>query len=247
MKNWMDLILRAPEGDSPGGAGEIDNVLGGPPADAPPADAPPADAPPADAPPADAPPADAPPADAPPAELTDEQKAEAAAAEKAAKVPGEGENYEFDLPEGMELDSTLAEKAQPVLRELGLTTGQANQLAALLAETRQAEADAIVESYVTTQKSYVAAAKADPEIGAANWDTSVAQANQALQKFGTPELTAALREHGLQNHPEMIRFCKRIGLHTADDTLDTGSHVDTTEVPPEARWYGKTTATTKTK
>jgi hypothetical protein len=178
-------------------------------------------------------------------EQTPEEKAAAEAAAKLDKVPGEGELYEFALPEGMELDSTLAEKAQPVLKELGLTTGQANKLASLLAETRAAEADAIVENYVTIQKGFVAAAKADEEIGGQNWDVSVKEANQALQKFGTPALTAALREHGLANHPEMIRFCKRIGSHTADDTLDKGDHVDTTEVPPEARWYGDTTATTK--
>lgn len=182
-------------------------------------------------------------------EPTPEEKAEAekkAAAEaKLNAVPGDGEAYDFTAPEGMEVDAVLAEKAQPVLKELGLTQAQANKLAGLMAEVRAAEGDAIAASYVKAQQDYVKAAKADPEIGQTNWDTSVKQANAALQKFGTPALVAALSEHGIQNHPEMIRFAARIGLHTADDVADPGTHVDTTNVPPEERWYGKTTATTK--
>lgn len=244
--NWKDklLLLRAPEDETGGGddtGGDVDQVLGG---DAP-AGKP--DDKPAEA-PADKP-ADAP-ADKPAdkqEEQTDEQKAAAEAEAKLNAVPGEEEAYEFALPEGMEIDTTLAEKAQPVLRELGLTRGQANKLAGLMAEVRSAEANAIVDNYVAGQKAYLEAAKKDEEIGGNGWTETVKQSNAALQKFGTPGLTAALREHGMANHPEMIRFMKRVALHTADDTLDKGEHVDTTEVPPESRWYGKTTSTTKKK
>ena len=122
---------------------------------------------------------------------------------------------------------------------------QANKLAAFMAEMRQAEADQIVNDYVTRQNSYVTTAKADQEIGGTQWDVSVAAANQTLQKFGTPALTAALREHGMQNHPELIRLMKRVGLATADDTAPKGDAVDNTEVPAEERWYGSTTPTKK--
>lgn len=163
----------------------------------------------------------------------------------ANAVPGEGETYEFTLPEGMEVDAALAEAAQPVLRELGLTRGQADKLAELMATVRQNEATAIADEFVKRQKDYVSTARADEEVGGTKWDDNVKVANAALQKFGTPELTAALREHGLSNHPEMIRFMLRVGLHTADDVADNGKHVDTTEVSPEERWYGKTTPMTK--
>jgi hypothetical protein len=179
------------------------------------------------------------------AEMTPEQKAAAEAEAKLNSAPEGEELYEFTMPEGMEIDAAMAEKAQPLFKELGLTRAAANKLAGLVAEVRQAEAEQIASSYVEMQKTYLATAKADEEIGQKNWDTSTKQANAALQKFGTPGLIAALREHGLSNHPEMIRFAARIGLHTADDVADPGKHVDTTDTPPEERWYGKTTATTK--
>jgi Ca2+-binding RTX toxin-like protein len=166
------------------------------------------------------------------------------AAETDTDVVPEGD-YTFELPEGMELDADMAAAAQPVLKELGLKPSQANKLANLIAEVRQKEADAIVDSYVKTQNDYVAAAKADKEIGGTNWGASTAAANQALQKFGTPALTAALKEHGMQNHPELIRALARVGSATADDTAETGGAVDTKEVPAEERWYGSTTPTTK--
>jgi hypothetical protein len=196
--------------------------------------------------------------DQPPTETKPEEKPAGASAEGETKpdekpaevkpedaVPGEGETYEFTLPEDIEIDATLAEAAQPVFKELGLTRAQANRLATLVAEHQTKMTGEIVDQFVATQKQYVADAKADPEIGKGNWDTSTKQANQALQKFGTPGLVAALREHGMANHPEMIRFCARIGLKTADDTLDTGTSVDTKVVPAEERWYGTTTPTTK--
>ncbi len=167
------------------------------------------------------------------------------AAEEDKDVLAEGADYVFELPEGMEIDEAMAAAAQPVLKELGMKPSQANKLAGLMAEMRQAEADTIANDYVKRQNDYVKTAKADQEIGGTNWDASVAAANQTLQKFGTPSLTAALREHGMQNHPELIRLMKRVGLATADDTAPKGDAVDNTEVPAEERWYGSTTPTKK--
>jgi hypothetical protein len=243
--DWLTKLTRAPADEgTPGGDAPADTgaapaeelVLGG----GVKFDAPkPEDAKPEDAKPEDAKPEDAKPEDAKP----DAPKPDAPKPEDA--VPGEDEKYEFTVPEGTEIDAQLAEAVQPVLKELGLTKGQADKLATFMAGYQATTGQQIVDTYLAAQKDYVAAAKADDEIGKANWDASTKQANQALQKFGTPGLVAALREHGLANHPEMIRFCSRVGQRTANDTLDTGEHVDTTSTPPEERWYGKTTATTK--
>jgi hypothetical protein len=242
MKNWFDMLLRSPEGEggSGGEGGEggdvvVDTVLGGD------ADTAPKDTEQTAKPEGEDVLGDKPKDEAAPKEQTPEEKAAADAAAKDDAVP-EGE-YEFALPEGMELDATLAERAQPVLKELGLTQGQANKLAAMIAEVRASEGERIVENYVQTQQKYLQTAKTDPEIGNEHWAEKTAYANQALQKFGTPALTAALREHGVQNHPEFIRIFARIGAAHADDVPEPGQTVDTTEVPPEERWYGTTTKT----
>jgi hypothetical protein len=217
-------------GESQTEGGQIEMVLGSEPV--------------AEEPKAEEPVAEEPKAEEPKAE---EPKAEEPKAEEpnpADTVPTGEELYEFTLPEGMELDAELAAAAQPMLKELGLTRAQADKLAGVIATHQQRQIDAITETYVAAQKEYVAAAKADTEIGGSNWKASTTQANQALQKFGTPELVAALREHGLANHPEMIRFCARVGSRVAPDAIERGDHVDTTETPPEARWY-PTTPTTK--
>lgn len=161
-------------------------------------------------------------------ELTDEQKAEAekaaadkAAADKAAeeadKAAGPPEKYEFALPDGMELDTALLEKADPVLRELGLSNEQAGKLANLIAEERVSEAQRQQDAYAQQVEDWGKSAREDKEFGGANFEKSVPIAQKAIAQFGTPELKALLAD-GLGNHPELIRFCVRVGKAMGEDT-----------------------------
>lgn len=137
------------------------------------------------------------------------------------KVPEDGK-YEFKMPEGIELDAKMAEAMSPVLKDLGLTQGQAQKLAEGLAAYRKSEAEAGAKEWADINARWVDTAKKDKEIGGANWDTSVKTAQAALSRFGTPELKAFLAESGGGNHPEVIRIMARVGNAISEDKPANG-------------------------
>lgn len=159
-------------------------------------------------------------------------------------VPEGDASYEFTMPDGIELDEALATEMSPLLKEMGVGKADANKLATALTTYMQKQAEDAVNAYVDKVNGWTDAAKADKELGG-DWDTTVAVANNALQKFGTPELTSALAETGMSNHPEMIRCMLRVAKATGNDTLDRGKDVNTSDLPPEAAWYGNTTPNKK--
>lgn len=150
-----------------------------------------------------------------------EAKDEADTPDPADEVPEDG-RYDFNLPEGMAIDQKLAEAMSPVLKDIGLTRGQAQALAGALAAHRQAEAVHGSREWADIQTGWVNSAKKDQEIGGARWDTSVATAQGALARFGTPGLRAFLTESGGGNHPEVIRFMARVGNAIAEDRPESG-------------------------
>lgn len=164
------------------------------------------------------------PSDAGPAENVEsapDGEAPPDAIDPADEVPEDG-RYDFSLPEGMALDSKLAEAMSPVLKDIGLTRGQAQALAGALAAHRQAEAGNGAKEWADIQTGWVNSARKDAEIGGARWDASVTTAQGALARFGTPGLRAFLTESGGGNHPEVIRFMARVGNAIAEDRPESG-------------------------
>ena len=151
----------------------------------------------------------------------DKAKDEAGAIDPADEVPEDG-RYDFSLPEGMAIDEKLAEAMSPVLKDIGLTRGQAQALAGALAAHRQAEAAHGAHEWADIQTGWVNSARKDSEIGGARWDASVAVAQGALARFGTPGLKTFLTESGGGNHPEVIRFMARVGSAIAEDRPESG-------------------------
>lgn len=160
--------------------------------------------------------------------------------EDAVEGPPEDGQYTFDLPEGMELDSAMAEKLSPVLAELGLNNKQANQLAAAYMEAGQAAAQAQVDAWVKTNADWVEAAKADKAIKEMGWDVAIQRGKTVLELFDTEgDLSKALGTGAVNgNHPALIRFLARAGAALANDKTETGtSGGGLKDVPPEDRWY----------
>lgn len=151
----------------------------------------------------------------------DGEAPEADAPDPADEIPEDG-RYDFNLPEGMAIDEKLAEAMSPVLKDIGLTRGQAQALAGALAAHRQAEAAHGAHEWADIQTGWVNSARKDAEIGGARWDASVATAQGALARFGTPGLRTFLTESGGGNHPEVIRFMARVGSAIAEDRPESG-------------------------
>ena len=153
--------------------------------------------------------------------------------------PPEDGKYTFELPEGMELDATLAEGLSPVLAELGLSNAQANKLAAAYIEAGEAQAKAQVDAWAKTNEDWVAQTKSDKVITEMGFDTAVERGNAALELFDPEgELTKALTTSAVNaNHPALVRFMARAGAALANDKTETGTSGGGKEAPPEDRWY----------
>ena len=130
-----------------------------------------------------------------------------------AEVP---EKYEFTLPDNVPLDEALVAKVDPVFRELGLTNEQANKLANAFAEHRVSEAESQQAAYAKQVEDWGKQASEDAEFGGAGFEKNAELARAAIGRYGTPELKALLAD-GLGNHPELIRFCVRVGKAMSED------------------------------
>jgi len=160
----------------------------------------------------------------------DENTGDAAAAGSDADT-GAPETYaDFELPEGVELDSEYLNELKADFKELGLTQEAAQKLVTNHAKRIQASQESRVEAFNQLTKDWLSSAKSDKEIGGEAFDQNVGLARSALEKFGTPELNGLLRDYGIGNHPEVIRVFTRVGKLLKED--QPGNSGANTSKPP---------------
>lgn len=172
-----------------------------------------------------APPADASaaPADAAASEQTGvegEQKTDDSTDEQKP-VEGAPEAYEaFTAPEGVVLADSVLEVAQQAFKDANLSQEKAqsliDKLTPAIAQAQQEALDAAIQSQIT---EWVAAAKADEQIGGDKLAPALANANRVVDTFGSPELRDMLISSGLGNHPAVIKFCDAIFSKISPDTF----------------------------
>lgn len=145
--------------------------------------------------------------------------------EGAAKTGEEAKPIEYvapTLPDGMALDANLLAAATPILAKYGASQEMLNDLSTLLAGHMKAleagGAEAFDQAYqdrreaeiTETDEKWVAAIKADKEIGGKNFEAAKQNINAVVGKFGSPEFKAAMNETRFGNHPEFAKFIHRI-------------------------------------
>lgn len=161
-------------------------------------------------------------------------------AEGDKEKKGAPEKYEFKVPEGVQLDETLVGEFTPIAKELNLDNAQAQKLVDLYTKTRAADTQKLYDAWAQTHEKWVGEAKADKEIGGANFDANVAIAKKAMnaaQLGGGAALVEALNVTGAGNHPEIIRFFYKVGKLMADDKFDTGKGQSSTSEDKAAALY----------
>lgn len=124
---------------------------------------------------------------------------------------------DFDMKEGLELDTDALALATPLFNELGLDQAGAQKLVDLQSDLVQAGAKKQVEAFNEQVATWREDSKNDSEFGGDKFDENVKLAQSAVNKFGTPELKQLLEDYGVGNHPEMIRFMVKVGRLTAED------------------------------
>lgn len=143
-----------------------------------------------------------------------EQKTETKVETKQEEKKPEGppENYEFKLPDGVQLDTALVEKATPLFKELNLTQEQAQKLVGLQAESIKASID---EWQKTTDGWRDQTLK---EYGG-NWDKEKVFGAKFRDQFIDKDTADFMDKMGLFNHPGIIRMMIKGGKMIAEDPL----------------------------
>lgn len=119
----------------------------------------------------------------------------------------------FDMPEGVTVDEAALARFTPIAKELGLDQGGAQKLVDIYAEMQAESAKAFADQV----SQWGEQTRNDPEIGGAKFDENLKTAITGLQAFASPELVDLLNSTGIGNHPEMIRFCRRVGMALRED------------------------------
>ncbi|OVZ82195.1 peptidase [Yersinia kristensenii] len=154
------------------------------------------------------------------AELAAEKEA-TEKANKEKKESGAPEKYEFKATaEGQDLDAEALATFEPVARELGLSQEQAQKLVDIygkdiVPKLQQKQA----EAWQQQTEQWGNDVKADKEIGGDKLTANIGMAQKALDQFGTPELRTYLEQTGLGNHPDLVRFCVKIGKSMGEDSM----------------------------
>lgn len=124
---------------------------------------------------------------------------------------------DFTLPEGMELDETVLAEATPMFKELGLTQDQSQKVVDFYAKQVQASSQTQIDNFNQLMSDWRDQSKNDGEFGGDKFEENVKIARSAVDKYGTPELQQLLTEHGVGNHPEVVRFMVRVGQTLQED------------------------------
>jgi len=160
----------------------------------------------------------------------------APADDKSTNKPAEGAAdpvYEFEAPDGIELDTKSVDEFKAIAKELKLPPESAKKIAgiAIAAEAKRAEA---FKAEVARWADVVGkdAELSKPDVQAA--------ARTAIETFGTPELKALLNSTGMGNHPELVRFVAKVGQAMSEDkVLGKGTGDKSTKTPAEVLYGSK--------
>lgn len=134
-------------------------------------------------------------------------------------APAPDAEYEITAPDGFEVDDELRSAFTPVARELNLSSKGAQKLVELKAKDIQLQ----TERWGNHLNELRSQAQADPEIGGAKYNDSVAAGRRVISKFGTPGLRKLMNDYGVGAHPEMIRFMRKIDAAMGEpSTMQSG-------------------------
>lgn len=124
---------------------------------------------------------------------------------------------DFVLPEGVTMDESLLSEVLPMFKEIGATQEQAQKFIDLQAKQVQASSQKQVDTFNQLMDDWRGESKNDSEIGGDAFEKNIKTAQSAINKYGTPELKQLMEDHGVGNHPEMIRFMVKVGRTLSED------------------------------
>jgi hypothetical protein len=157
---------------------------------------------------------------------------------EGSAAEGAVEYGEFTLPEGMSVDTDALAQARALFSEARLPQEQAQKFIDLAVSRERAAAEAGARAFVELQNKWVSEIKADPDIGGARLNASLAAAARAIDRLAVPGLKEALTLTGAGNNPAVVKAFVRLGQMISEDRFAPG-HAAAPAVPrsPAERIY----------
>lgn len=155
-------------------------------------------------------------------------KAEESKQNEAQEKPAAPEKYELKIPDGSLLDAKAVEGIASFAKDQGLSQAQAEKLLMREHEAMSRFVESQNEQIRVQHESWKNSVKQDPEIGGDSFNKSVEAAKRVVTRFGSEAFIKQLTDTGLGNHPELVRFCARIGRAMLnDDFVKPGAQAST--------------------
>lgn len=136
---------------------------------------------------------------------------------KAAPAPAAPTYAEFNLPDGVTADEALMGSFGAFARQQGWSQEEAQQAIDLHLQALDRHSETHRQGWHRQQEEWTSQLKTDREYGGPAFTKNVGVAVRAIERFGTPALKEALDASGLGNHPELVRFCYRVGKAIGED------------------------------
>lgn len=122
--------------------------------------------------------------------------------------------FEYQAPEGVELDQDALGEFKALVHEEKLPAETAKKLADIAVKMAQKQAD----SHRTLVEGWAESVKADKEIGGDKLPQTLAVAKKALD-LAPPGMKDLLNSTGMGNHPDVVRWAYAIGQKLSEDTF----------------------------
>lgn len=140
-------------------------------------------------------------------------------ADDKSKPEGAPEKYDFQAPEGVDLDTDLVGEFEAMAREDNLSQERAQRYVDIAAKivTKQFEALQAVHT------QWAEESRTDKEFGGDALEANLGIAKKAMLAFGGDAMRQLLDHTGYGNHPEVIRAWWKVGKAMSDDGLIRGN------------------------
>ena len=142
----------------------------------------------------------------------------------------DGENkeieYDFEFPEGAEVDQEFLDDFTKMAKEKGLSQEDAQDIVDFVPKIADRLIEKQLEVIHERGEEWKATMRNDKELGGDKLDETLSVAKKALDTIGTPELKALLGPHDPEknptgtyfgNHPAILRFFHAVGTRIMDD------------------------------
>lgn len=111
------------------------------------------------------------------------------------------------IPEGLTLDNDSMSTFLGVMNDAAMSPQErAQALIDLQASLTTKSSEAGSQAWQDQQAAWQAEIAADPVIGGANLESTIAGIGNLLNRFGNPEVRAAFDQTGAGNNPHIVRF-----------------------------------------